>query len=54
MKRTNLEGASMKNCKFEATGAKHQKANLEGTQFCISFLYLIYLISFDNLLYCVT
>ena len=31
MKRANLEGASMKNCKFEAisnTGSK--KANLEG------------------------
>ena len=30
MKRANLEKASLRNCKFEATGATHQKANLEG------------------------
>jgi len=39
MKRANLEGASLKNCKFEATGTNHQKANLEGRIFYKIILY---------------
>ena len=31
MKRANLEGASMKNCKFESVSSANISANLEGT-----------------------
>lgn len=43
MKRANLEGASLKNCKFETVSSSANfGANLEGTIFIFGFeLYLI-------------